>query len=325
MFFSGSNKACHLPKAKPQQGKCFAMAKTNKIYPEAGEKADLSLVDKILEIGRHCVPNNKSRIWFENLTCLWTDTKHPKMLQIKRGIPGGHRYDNFIAVSYSSEHTPGLECDRSRGYTVVEAGGRSRRESIVRDEVLTRVLRYARHNGLRRFWIDRECSPLEDDSEEKQITMDSMDLLYRESRHPIGLLAVILQTQLEVDCLQTLMMGQATVRDNEGEYPRLTYPTTSRVLLGIFDVLTHLSQRPLVDQSVDFPGGISVIDIHADIDPTRARSSREASVWFRARRTLPKCRGVPHPGNAFSACLQVGGPSQLCQEVCDNAQDVWTI
>jgi hypothetical protein len=240
MFFSGSNKACHLPKAKPQQGKCFAMAKSNKIYPEAGEKADLSLVDKILEIGRHCVPNNKSRIWFENLTCLWTDTKHPKVLQIKRGIPGGHRYDNFIAVSYSSEHTPGLECDRSRGYTVVEAGGRSRRESIVRDEVLTRVLRYARHNGLRRFWIDRECSPLEDDSEEKQITMDSMDLLYRESRHPIGLLAVILQTQLEVDCLQTLMMGQATVRDNEGEYPRLTYPTTSRVLLGIFDVLTHL-------------------------------------------------------------------------------------
>lgn len=111
---------------------------------------------------------------------------------------------------------------------------------VVCDEVLTRVLRYAKHNGLRRFWIDRECSPLEDDLEEKQITMDSMDLLYRESRHPIGLLAVILQTQLEVNCLQTLMMGHATVRDHEGEYPRLTYPTTSRVSLGIFDVLTHL-------------------------------------------------------------------------------------
>jgi hypothetical protein len=89
----------------------------------------------------------------------------PKVLQIKRGIPDGCKYGDFIAVSYSSEHTPGLECGRSRGFTVIEAGGESRRESIVRDEVLTRVLRYARHNGLRRFWIDRECSPLGEDSE----------------------------------------------------------------------------------------------------------------------------------------------------------------
>ena len=73
------------------------------------------------------------------------------MLQIKQGIPDSYRYDNFIPISYSLKHTPGLEYDRSRRYTVIETGGRSRRESIVRDEVLTRVLRYARHNGLRRF------------------------------------------------------------------------------------------------------------------------------------------------------------------------------
>jgi hypothetical protein len=70
--------------------------------------------------------------------------------------------------------------------------------------------------------------------------MDSMDLLYRERRHPIGLLAVILETQLEVNYLQTLMMGRATARNSEDDYPRLMYPTTSRVSLGIFDVLAHL-------------------------------------------------------------------------------------
>jgi hypothetical protein len=240
VFFCGSNRTRHLSNAKLQQGKCFAMAKPHKVHPEPRGNADLSLVDKILEIGCHCVPNKKSRIWFENLTCLWTDTRHPNVLQIKRGIPDGYKYDNFIAVSYSSEHTPGLECDRSHGYTVIEAGGRSRRASIVRDEVLARVLRYARHNGLRRFWVDRECSPLEDDSEEKQITMDSMDLLYRESRHPIGLLAVVLETQLEVNHLQTLMMGHATVKDGEDGYPRLMHPTTSREPLGVFDVLARL-------------------------------------------------------------------------------------
>jgi hypothetical protein len=177
------------------------MAKTHKVHSGAEKTADLLLVDKILEIGRHCISDGKSRIWFESLTCLWTHTRHSNLLQIKRGIPDGYRYDNFIAVSYSSKHTPGLECDRSRGYTVIESGGRGRRESIVCDEVLTWVLRYARHNGLRRFWIDRECSPLEDDSEEKQITIDSMDLLYGESRHSIGLLAVVLKTQLEVNYL----------------------------------------------------------------------------------------------------------------------------
>jgi hypothetical protein len=68
--------------------------------------------------------------------------------------------------------------------------------------------------------------------------MDSMDLLRRVSRHPIGLLAIILKTQPEVNYLQTLMTG--TVRASEEEYPRLAYSTTSCISLGIFDVLVHL-------------------------------------------------------------------------------------
>jgi hypothetical protein len=36
------------------------------------------------------------------------------------------------------------------------------------------------------------------------------------------------------------MMGHAIVRNSEDDYPRLTYPTKSRVSLGIFDVLAHL-------------------------------------------------------------------------------------
>jgi len=70
--------------------------------------------------------------------------------------------------------------------------------------------------------------------------MDSIDLLYRESRHPIGLLVVILETQLEVNYLQILIIGHTTARNSEDDHPRLTYPTTSRVSLGIFDVLAHL-------------------------------------------------------------------------------------
>jgi hypothetical protein len=197
------------------------MAKTHQYHPEAGKNSHLSLVDKILDIGLHSVPYDKTRIWSGNLTCLWTDANYLKVLQIKRGIPDGYECDGFIAVPYTSKHTPRLECGRSRGYSMIEAEGESRCQSIVRDEVLTRGLRYARNNGIRRFWIDRKCSPLEEDSEEKQVTMNSMDLLYRESSHPIRLLALILETQPEVNYPQTLMMGHATVRDSKDEYPRL--------------------------------------------------------------------------------------------------------
>jgi hypothetical protein len=70
--------------------------------------------------------------------------------------------------------------------------------------------------------------------------MDSIDLLYRKGRHPIGLLAVILQTQTETNYLQSLMLGQAIVRGSEDEYPRLKYSTMSHESLGIVDVLVHV-------------------------------------------------------------------------------------
>jgi hypothetical protein len=215
------------------------MSETHKFHPEAEENSHISLVNKILQIGYHQSLNKKSRIWFDNLTCLWTSTNHSKTLLIKQGIPYGCDNGGFIAVSYSSEHTPGLECDRSGRYTIIEPSGGPVRRSKVRDVILCRILRYAKHKNVCRFWIDKECSAGEKSSE-KQTTMDSMDLLYRTSRHPIGLLAVILKTQSELNYLQSLMLGHAIVRGSEDEYPRLKYSTMSHESLGIFDVLVHL-------------------------------------------------------------------------------------
>jgi hypothetical protein len=62
---------------------------------------------------------------------------------------------------------------------------------------------------------------VEEDSEEKRITVDSMNLLCRESRHSIGLWAVILDIQPGAKHLQTLMTGRAIIRDSEDEYLRL--------------------------------------------------------------------------------------------------------
>jgi hypothetical protein len=90
------------------------------------------------------------------------------------------------------------------------------RKNVVRDEVLERVLRYANYTGICRLWIDKKCSPQEN-SVEKQTAMDSMDLVYSKSRHPVGLLAVILHHQSEVNYLQMLMMCGSVAQDNDDE------------------------------------------------------------------------------------------------------------
>jgi hypothetical protein len=118
------------------EGKCFIMSRTHKTHPEAEKNLHISLVDKILQIGHHQSPNDKSRILFRNLTCLWTDTDHPEVLQIKQGNPYGCDGGGFIAVSYSFEHTPGLECDRNGRYIIVGPSGGYIRRSKVRDVTL---------------------------------------------------------------------------------------------------------------------------------------------------------------------------------------------
>jgi hypothetical protein len=65
----------------------FTMPKIHSCHRGPGEDLHLSLVDRILKVPRHQVPNNKSKIWLENLTCLWINTDRPKVLEIKRGIP----------------------------------------------------------------------------------------------------------------------------------------------------------------------------------------------------------------------------------------------
>jgi hypothetical protein len=53
-------------------------------------------------------------------------------------------------------------------------------------------------------------------------------------------LAVVFDDQSEVDYLQTLMMGDSVVQNNEDEYPMLVYSVSSCTSLEIFNVLLHL-------------------------------------------------------------------------------------
>ncbi|KAM0714666.1 hypothetical protein Q7P37_009964 [Cladosporium fusiforme] len=217
----------------------FAMVDTRDKHAQYEESFHRTLVAKLLEIARFWAPNDKSEVWFENLSCLWLNANRPGALQVRQGTPKGCEFGSYIAVSYSWNHTPGLESPRNGKYAVTGTCGEYLRQSRVRDEVLFRVLRYAERHSIRRIWIDKECSPQKNDKK-KQIAMDSMDLVYRHSKHPIGLLAVVLECETEIDFLEMLMTGVSVVQENKDEYPRLIYSPTSRTSLGILSVLAHL-------------------------------------------------------------------------------------
>jgi hypothetical protein len=207
--------------------------------PDAETSSYPTLVSKILDVGRLRALNDKSKSWFKDLSCLWMNAGAPNVLQIIEGTPDGYDDADYIAVSYSWTLTPRLECDQNGKYAVTGQRGEYLRKSVVRDEVLERALRYANYIGICRLWIDKECSPQED-SVEKQTAMDSMDLVYSQSRHPIGLLAVVFDDQGEVNYLQMLMLGGSVAQDNDDDYPKLVYSVNSRTSLGIFNVLVHL-------------------------------------------------------------------------------------
>jgi hypothetical protein len=139
-----------------------AMAETRKAKLDTGESSCPTLASKLLNIGRLRTLNDKSNSWFENLSCLWMNAGGSNGLQIKQGTPDGYNDADYIAVSYSWTPSPRLECDPNGKYAVTGARGEHLHRSVVRDEVLERVLRYANNIGIRGLWIDKECNPQED-------------------------------------------------------------------------------------------------------------------------------------------------------------------
>jgi hypothetical protein len=103
-----------------------------------------------------------------------------------------------------------------------------------------------------------------------------MDALYRKSRHTIGLLAVILDTQDEVNLLQTLMMGDTVIRDCQDDYPRLACPAEP-CATEVFDVCPS-AHKSLVNQSIDLPRRISLPSIYADFDSAQAGHRTERKI-----------------------------------------------
>jgi hypothetical protein len=145
----------------------------------------------------------------------------------------------YIAVSYTSSGTRGLESESTGAYRLGGAEVTMPGRNKVRDEILARTINYACHKGVQHFWIDGECVP-QWPCPEKDIAINSMDLVYSRSKYPLGLLAVILENQEEVDTLQDLMEGALINWKHNLEYPQLSDASSNGANSPGFQLLRRL-------------------------------------------------------------------------------------
>lgn len=196
-----------------------------------------SLVKKLLEIKDDFQPNDKFFDWLRYLECSSAPREGHESIPLVR-MPGfwTDTPRDYVAISYS-RHTMAGE-NLEFGHYKIQPPGQDSRDSKVRDVVLSRAMRYARHFRCEYIWVDQECIK----PEEMEKAINSMDVVYARSRHPVGLLASILSQSDDIELLRDLLQG------------RFAFEVGNRLKLGIdhcdgkvsrlMALLKRLSQDP---------------------------------------------------------------------------------
>lgn len=111
---------------------------------------------------------------------------------------------------------------------------------IPQDVVLDRVTKFAATKNYP-FWIDKLCIDQEEGSDEKQIAIQSMDLVYKQSKISLGLLFVRLDSKEQVRCLHSLLCGKCATQeaDRHGnvKYILTTDIEEAKEVLNVVDLI----------------------------------------------------------------------------------------
>lgn len=111
---------------------------------------------------------------------------------------------HFVCVSYCwPKDKDGNPIQRPKTKTITMMDG-TERPNRAPDDVLDRAVEVARCYGLRMIWIDQECLP-QDESEEQQLGVQAMDILYAQAWITAGLLdSTAILTQAQMDAIHMM-------------------------------------------------------------------------------------------------------------------------
>lgn len=182
----------------------------------------MNLIAQLVEIQKHHLNNDKSFQWYRDTKYLATkdlvdsrngkrqesDCKrsNSKNLNLRKQSDGTRGIQSMLSVSYSWEENRGGASDTFT-YRVYEEGRRRWKQSEVRDSIANRVLKYVRHSALPGFWVDKHCIN-QHDGPEKNIAIQSMDLVYRFGHRSIAFLTVAIHQTYQANLLSRLMSGK---------------------------------------------------------------------------------------------------------------------
>ncbi|KAI4151690.1 MAG: hypothetical protein LQ340_003362 [Diploschistes diacapsis] len=124
------------------------------------------------------------------------------------------------------------------GKTVADGKYRiSGQPNKVCNSVLERAISYAKYRKCSLLWIDRECIP-ENDSEERDCAIHSMDLVYSLSKYPIALLVVRIQSNKELSLLADFLEGKFVDDHRKSHQNAMIKSAKAREAFELLDRLT---------------------------------------------------------------------------------------
>ncbi|RMZ67761.1 Heterokaryon incompatibility [Pyrenophora seminiperda CCB06] len=152
-----------------------------------------------------------------------------------------HSAENgYVALSYCWKPSKGESKKRKKYRIASEMEKRLK----VRDIVLDRTFRFIRYKqacgAMLPLWID-QLSIEQEGTPEKDIAMQSMDLVYKKCTYAVGYLWTQLQTQIEMDRLSDLLSGRIVQRNFVEGNPTLIDGINNEVVREVLNVLTRIT------------------------------------------------------------------------------------
>jgi hypothetical protein len=198
------------------------------------------LVPQLLEIQKQKTASEKPTEWARTLQCLQMDGTLKRQCgpygenmpaEVLRRIEiDALSNREFVAVSYPWHPSSGENVDFG-GYDVESLNRQEIVTSKVRNGVWKRVIAYAQSCGVDPIWIDRECIPQEENSPQKEVAMNSMDIVYIRSKYPLGLLFKPIMSLVDLYILISLLEGEFVQSHDQKLTPKADLNTASKVIM----------------------------------------------------------------------------------------------
>lgn len=182
----------------------------------------------------------------------WSDPKKKEMQAEKHFRIHRRRESKKWQNSHTAHPTPFHHGGHPHSASISRLDAAEPRFNEARSDVIRRAIAFAGSHGLSHIWIDQECIQKRD-KDDKEHGIQAMDLVYRKSKFPLGLLECTITTQEQIEALMFLVHGPhrcADRRDKQRSHPGSMFLEErrqwvrkavrySRSLLNVLDMISN--------------------------------------------------------------------------------------